>query len=394
MELLFWISISIVLFTFLGYGLVITVLAALKKKKQAYPILEEEDLPEVSLLIAAYNEEEILKDKISNSLELDYPKEKLKITFVTDGTSDGSLALLSKFSDVTCNHSSARKGKIAAINRVMPTIDSPITIFTDANVMLNPGAIRNLVHHFQSNLVAAVSGEKVVQSAKSDAASASGEGFYWKYESYLKKKDAEWNTLVGSAGELVAIRTNLYQAPEEDTIIEDFVMTVRLASQGYRVAYEPQAIAAETGSANVEEEEKRKIRISAGGIQAIRRLPEAMNFLKHPGMTFQYLSHRVLRWTLMPIALVFALISSASLVGEGGIYLMPFVAQMIFYCLALIGYFRRNRATSQKYFHIPFYFTFMHICVVKGWIRYVKGKQSVTWEKALRASVQLQSAEA
>jgi biofilm PGA synthesis N-glycosyltransferase PgaC len=393
MELLFWISISIVLYTFLGYGVVITALAALKKKKAAYPILEDEDLPEVSLLIAAYNEEEILLDKIRNSLESDYPKEKLIITFITDGTSDGSFKLLSKYPEVRTNHSSARKGKIAAINRVMPEVYSPITIFTDANVMLNPAAIRNLVHHFQSNLVAAVSGEKVVQSAKSDAASASGEGFYWKYESYLKKKDAEWNTLVGSAGELVAIRTNLYQAPAEDTIIEDFVMTIRLAAQGYRVAYEPRAIAAETGSANVEEEEKRKVRISAGGIQAIRRLPEAMNFLKHPRMTFQYFSHRVLRWTLMPIALVFVLISSASFVADGGIYTIAFVVQIMFYGLALIGYFRRNQATSQKYFHIPFYFTFMHICVVKGWIRYWKGKQSATWEKALRATAGLQTSE-
>lgn len=385
MELLFWISISIVLYTFLGYGVVITILAAFKEKKAAYPNLEDEDLPEVSLLIAAYNEEEILLDKIHNSLQLDYPKEKLKITFVTDGTSDGSLELLSKFSEITCNHSSARKGKIAAINRIMPSIDSPITIFTDANVMLNPAAIRHLVRHFQSNLVAAVSGEKVVQSTTSDAASASGEGFYWKYESYLKKKDAEWNTLVGSAGELIAIRTNLYQAPAEDTIIEDFVMTIRLAADGYRVAYEPEAIASETGSANVEEEEKRKVRISAGGIQAIRRLPEALNFLKHPGMTFQYLSHRVLRWTGMPLALIFALISSASLAKEGGIYLIAFVTQLLFYSFAAIGHFRRNKATSKKYFHIPFYFTFMHICVIKGWVRYLKGKQSVTWEKSKRA---------
>ncbi|MEP0711448.1 MAG: glycosyltransferase family 2 protein, partial [Algoriphagus sp.] len=311
MEFIFWLSIGIIFYTFLGYGVVITLLSKLKKKKKTYPILDEEDLPEVTLLIACYNEEEIVADKVKNSLALNYPKDRLQITFVTDGTTDGSLDLLTQYPQVKIDHSSARKGKIAAINRVMPGIATPITIFTDANVMLNPGAIRHLVHHFQSNLVAAVSGEKVVQSATADSASASGEGFYWKYESYLKRKDAEWNTLVGSAGELVAIRTNLYEAPEQDTIIEDFVMTVRLAAQGYKVSYEPQAIATETGSANVEEEEKRKIRIAAGGIQAICRLPEALNLLNHPGLTFQYLSHRVLRWTLMPLALAAALVSTA-----------------------------------------------------------------------------------
>lgn len=389
MVLLFWLSFSIILFTFLGYGLVITILSSLKKKSETYPHLEKEDLPEVSLLIAAYNEEEILLDKIHNSLALDYPKEKLQITFVTDGTTDGSHELLSRFPGVKQSHSDERKGKIAAINRVMKEVSAPITVFSDANVMLNSLAIQKLVYQFQSNLVAAVSGEKVVQSEKSDVASAAGEGVYWKYESYLKRKDAEWNTLVGSAGELVAIRTCLYEAPEVDTIIEDFVMTVRLAAKGYKVGYESEAKAIETGSENVEEEEKRKVRISAGGVQAMLRIPQAMNFLKHPGLTFQYLGHRVLRWTLMPIALVMCFISSVLISNLSVIYLIIFLAQGLFYSLAFLGYLFRNQETKLKFLHIPFYFTFMHICVVKGWIRYFSGKQSVTWEKARRAKVQL-----
>lgn len=178
---------------------------------------------------------------------------------VTDGSSDDSVKVLAKFDEVTIHHRDERKGKIAAVNRVMPTIASLVTVFSDANVLLNPQAIRELVKHFQRPEVAAVSGEKKVLSLKKDTASASGEGFYWKYESYLKRKDAEWNTLVGSAGELFAIRTDLYDAPETNTLIEDFVLTVKLAIQGHVVAYEPNAIASETASANMEEEYKRRV---------------------------------------------------------------------------------------------------------------------------------------
>ncbi len=389
MELVFWISAGIVLYTFAGYGLVISFLAFLGKKKVTYPHLEDEDLPEVTLLIACFNEAEILPEKITNSLALDYPEDKLHICFVTDGSTDESVALLQSRNGISVSHSPARRGKIAAINRVMPEVSTPITIFTDANVMLNPEAIRALVHPFQSNLVAAVSGEKVVISQSSDGASASGEGFYWKYESFLKKKDAEWNTLVGSAGELLAIRTQTYHAPEEDTVIEDFVMTVRLAAVGYRVEYTPEAMAVETGSASVEEEKKRKVRISAGGIQAISRLPQAWRLDRHPGLTFQYLSHRVLRWTAMPIALVLTLVSSLILAGELGVYALAAVSQLGFYGLAGIGYLLRNRPIRIKFLHIPFYFTFMHVCVVQGWWRFAKGKQAVTWEKARRATPSL-----
>ncbi|TNF41521.1 MAG: glycosyltransferase family 2 protein [Cytophagales bacterium] len=386
MELLFWIAVSIVLFTFLGYGLVISVLAALGKKKINYPQLDDEDLPEVTLIVACYNEEEILRDKVANCLNLDYPKERLTVLFVTDGSIDGSVELLQSYSGVEVSHSNARKGKIAAINRIMPGITTPISIFTDANVMLNPEAIRALVHPFQSNLVAAVSGEKVVLSQSKDGASSSGEGFYWKYESFLKRKDAQWNTLVGSAGELLAIRTHQYHAPEEDTVIEDFVITVRLAAQGYQVGYTPEAMAVETGSANIEEEQKRKVRISAGGLQAISRLPEAWNWRKHPGLTFQYLSHRVLRWTAMPVALVIAIFTNLFLADQHWFYGFAALGQLIFYGLASLGYLMRNRAIRVKFLHIPFYFVFMHVCVVLGWIRYFRGKQAVTWEKAQRAS--------
>lgn len=385
MEILLWISIAIIFYHFIGYGILITLLNKFKKQKPQHLQLEDCDLPEITMLIAAYNEEEIIEEKIQNSLSLDYPSDKLCIAVVSDGSDDRTNEMVSRYPQVRLFYKPQREGKIAAVNRVMPHIGTPITVFTDANVMISKQGIRQMAEHFQSNLVAAVSGEKTVVSQTEDSASASGEGFYWKYESYLKRKDAEWNTMVGSAGELFAIRTHLFEPIDKNTLIEDFVMTMRLAANGYKVAYEPRALALETGSASMEEEQKRKVRISAGGIQAVIKLLALLNFFKYGKLSFQYVSHRALRWTLIPLALVATLITSLLLADDSWIYETLLRAQLIFYLLAFFGYVVRDSKTSVKWLHIPYYFTFMHVCVVLGWIKYFSGNQKVTWDKAKRA---------
>ena len=385
MEIFFWTCVFIVFYVFVGYGMLISILAKIKGTK---PIetLGDEDLPEVTFLVAAYNEEEIIEEKIKNTLALDYPKDKLKIKVVTDGSSDGTNDIVSRFSEAELCFKPERAGKIAAVNRVMPSVESALTVFTDANVMINKDGLKNMIRHFQSNLVGAVSGEKTVLSKEEDGASSSGEGFYWKYESFLKRKDAEWNTLVGSAGELFAIRTHLYENIDTNTLIEDFVMTMKLSAKGYKVAYEPQALAMETGSANIEEETKRKVRISAGGIQAVIMLLPLLNLFKYGKLTFQYISHRALRWTLMPLALVGAFTSIFFLAPQGWPYDLIMRLELIFAILALAGYAMRNGETKIKALYIPYYFIYMHYCVVLGWIKYFRGKQQVTWDKAKRAT--------
>ena len=384
MEIFYWTCVFIIFYVFVGYGALITLLAKFKTIKSIEP-LQNEDLPNITFVIAAYNEEEIIADKLVNTLGLDYPKDKLNVLVVSDGSSDKTNEIVKEFPQVELQFKPERAGKIAAVNRIMPLIQTPITIFSDANVMINSKGLMNMVKHFQSNLVGAVSGEKTVLSQAEDGASSSGEGFYWKYESFLKKKDAEWNTLVGSAGELFAIRTHLYEQIDTNTLIEDFVMTMKLSAKGYKVAYEPEALAMETGSANIEEETKRKVRISAGGIQAVLILRSLLNFFKYGKLSFQYISHRALRWTLMPIALLGAFVSIFNLAHLGWPYDLLMRLQIIFALLALAGYALRNGATKIKVLFIPYYFLYMHYCVVLGWIKFFSGKQKVTWDKAKRA---------
>ncbi|NVK84610.1 MAG: glycosyltransferase family 2 protein [Cytophagia bacterium] len=386
MEIFYWICAFIIFYVFIGYGILISLLSRFKTRK---PIadLSDEDLPEVTFLVAAYNEEDIIKEKILNTLNLDYPKNKLKIKVVTDGSNDNTNYIIQQFPQVELCFKPQRAGKIAAVNRVMPSVESPITVFSDANVMINQEGLKKMVRHFQSNMVAAVSGEKTVMSKEEDGASSSGEGFYWKYESFLKKKDAEWNTLVGSAGELFAIRSHLYEAIDTNTLIEDFVLTMKLSANGNKVAYEPSALAIESGSANMEEETKRKVRISAGGIQAVIVLFPLLNFFRFGKLTFQYISHRVLRWTLMPLALIGAFVSIIFLAGKGWLYDSLMAGELLFALLAFAGYRLRNGETKIKVLFIPYYFLYMHYCVVLGWIKYFRGKQQVTWEKSKRASL-------
>lgn len=382
MQTLFWTSLFIIVYTFIGYGLIITLLVKLKTKTK---VKEVYDLPKITFLVAAYNEEDIIEDKIQNCLQLDYPEDSVQFAFVTDGSTDGTMNAIEKHKQFKLYHSAERKGKIAAVNRVMKLIDTPITVFSDANVMINQEGLKNLIQRFTSENIGAVSGEKIIVSNEYDGASASGEGFYWKYESYLKRKDAEWNTLVGSAGEFFGVRTELYENVQQDTLIEDFIITMNLASKGFKVDYAPNALAIESGSLNIKEETKRKVRISAGGIQAVIRLKHLLNPFKYGRLTFQYVSHRAIRWTLMPLALIAALITNFIIIEEAFFYQLTFTCQLMFYLLAALGFILRNKKTKIKMVYIPYYFTYMHYCVILGWLKFFRGKQAVTWEKSKRA---------
>jgi cellulose synthase/poly-beta-1,6-N-acetylglucosamine synthase-like glycosyltransferase len=381
----FWVSVSIVAYTYVGYGAVIYVFSKFRK---AIKFTENDDngLPEVTLLIAAYNEERFIDEKIRNTSELDYPKEKLQVFIVTDGSTDATPEIVSRYPDIRHFHEPGRKGKIHAVNRVMKYVNTPVTVFCDANTYLNAGAIRKLVRHYQDEKTGGVAGEKRILKKDEDNASGAGEGMYWKYESFLKKKDAEVYSIVGAAGELFSIRTKLYEPPDENMIIEDFYLSMRIVSKGYRFAYEPEAFASETASVSVEEEWKRKVRICAGAFQAMKKLTYLLNPFRYGILTFQYISHRVLRWTLAPLALPIAFVSNFGLaLGNNAVYKLILALHVSFYGLAFAGYLFRDKTIKIKGFFVPYYFAVMNAAVYAGLIRYLRGRQSVVWERAKRA---------
>ena len=386
-EILFWIMFLLVFYTYLGYGIVLFVLLQIKRlftrKKQL--ILTNDELPHITLLVAAYNEEDYVAKKVENTRSLDYPSEKLHQMWVTDGSNDRTPQLLSAYSDVTVLHKSERAGKIAAMNRAVKFVQTPIVVFSDANTLLGHESLRRIATMFANPKTGCVSGEKRIYNADQEAASAAGEGLYWKYESTLKRWDAELYSAVGAAGELFAIRTELFNEVEPDTLLDDFIISLRVAMQGYKIDYDSEAYAIESASANVTEELKRKIRIAAGGIQSVVRLYPLLNIFKYGMLSFQYISHRVLRWTVTPFALILLFVLNIALVPYSTFFMVVMGLQVLFYILALLGWMLESRKMKSKVLFVPYYFFIMNYAVFMGIGRFIKKTQSVNWERAQRA---------
>ncbi|PTN08459.1 glycosyltransferase family 2 protein [Mangrovibacterium marinum] len=389
LEWTFWIALITLFYTYVGYGLALGLLVALKRLwRRPQPLLLPAEWPEVCLFVTAYNEADCVAAKVENSLQLNYPASKLKFLWITDGSDDGTPELLTKYPGIRVEHLPERRGKVHAMNRGMQFVDTPYVVFTDANTMLSPEAIQQLIRHFQDPQVACVAGEKRVLAADWSNVAAGGEKMYWSFESTIKQLESELSSVVGAAGELFALRTSQFQPPSADSLLDDFQLSMGLAIAGYRVVYEPAAVAVEQASLNVSEELKRKNRIAAGGLQSMVRMPGLLNPFRVGWLSFQYFSHKVLRWTLAPWALVLALVTNILLVAGNSselIYIILLVLQGLWYLFAGMGFMLEGRCRGNKLFFIPYYFTAIHIAAFTGLYRLVRRKQSVAWEQARRA---------
>lgn len=377
MATLFWLCMAIVVYTYVGYGIVLYLLVFVKRlATKAKPLADITDdrLPEVTLMVCAYNEEDIIAEKMDNTRRLDYPSDRLHLVWVTDGSNDNTNVLLSAYPEVKVIYFPERRGKAAALKHGIKEIDTEIVMMTDANTMLNPEAVREVARLMQDPKVGCVSGEKKVMARSDSDEAAQGEGLYWKYESTLKRLDSELYSAMGAAGELCVIRRQLMTDIPDDTLLDDFIISMEIVKKGYKIAYTSNAYAMEYGSADLHEESKRKRRIAAGGLQSCWRLRSLMNPLRHPVVAFQFVSHRVLRWTITPVCL-FALIPLNTLLvlsGEDIVYTIIWILQILFYASAAAGV------------RISKYFIFMNLNVFRG-MAYLFNNSTGMWEKAKRA---------
>lgn len=279
-----------------------------------------------------------------------------------------------------------RKGKISQVNRTVEKAKGEILVFSDANSYFNKEALINLAKHFADKQVGCVAGEKRVKKS-ANSTSGEGEGLYWKYESLLKKTDSKLWTCVGAAGEIFAIRRNLWgEGVAQNTLIEDFVVSMKVAEKGYRVIYEPDAYAEEEPTVDMKEEYIRRRRIAAGGFQAISILKPLFNIFKYRILSFQYISHRVLRWAVVPFIIPLALILNVYLLKNGFsyIYFLTLLVQLTFYIFALLGYVLEKQKKKVKIFNIPYVLFVMNYSAYVGLKRYLTGEQKVIWERARR----------
>ncbi len=394
LELVFWILLFLLFYTYIGYALVLYLLLKIKKVLFPKKILSFDSSyePDVCLFVTAFNEKDFIKQKVENSFSLDYPKEKIQYLWITDGSNDGTPDLLKKYDLLEVHHLPERRGKMHAMNRGVKFVKTPIIIFSDTNTILGKQSVREIVARFSNQKTGCVAGEKRIVEKDADAAAGAGEGLYWKMESWIKKMDAELNSAVGAVGELFAIRTELFEDVETDTLLDDFMISLRIVQKGYNIAYTSNAYAEETASLNVGEEFKRKIRIAAGGIQSIFRLKSLLNPFRYGLYSWQYFSHKVLRWTLAPVSLFLILPVNLLIVWQQNgwfefqFYSVMLYIQLLCYLMAALGWYLENKKLHFKLLFVPYYFLFINYTSIRGIFRYFKGKQSVVWEKAKRAS--------
>jgi len=390
LKIIFWGCLLIVFYTYLGYGILLYAIIRLKRLIKGTPQLPamptDEQLPTMTLMICAYNEQDIVAEKMQNTRALDYPMDKFRVMWVTDGSTDQTNEMLKAYPEVEVVFSPERRGKTAALKHGLREIKTDLVAFTDANTMINRDAMREIARRFQDATIGCVSGEKRV-AARNGEQAAEGEGLYWRYESTLKKWDSELYSAMGAAGELYAIRPQLCHDVPDNALLDDFMMSMHIVDNGYRIAYTPEAYALEYGSANLFEESKRKRRIAAGGLQSIWWLRRMLNPLRQPLVTFQYVSHRVLRWSITPVAMGILLLTNILLaaLSAGVVYTVCLILQAVFYFAAFLGWLLGRHGYKNKLLYTAYYFIFMNLNVFRGMVYLKDHSHSGTWEKAKRS---------
>lgn len=378
LELTFWLGVATVVYAHGGYGMLLAWLTRHTPQRRTPP----QSPPRVSVLIAACDEEQILAGKIENTFNLDYPRDLLEIVVVADGSRDNTCAVAARYASagVRVLFEPERRGKNHAMNRAVLLSGGEILVFTDANTMLNRQALRALTRHFADPEVAMVAGAKRVVADASSAASQ--EGLYWRYESWLKTLESRFSSVIGAAGEIFAVRRASYEAPPAHAIIEDFWLTMTLLRRGFRVVYEPEAQATEYASPGIQAEWVRKSRIAAGGWQAVAAFADQL----HPGrgrIAFQFFSHRVLRWIVVPLLLPVLFGLNVALAAEP-LYAVTLLGQSAFYAIALLGWFLEKHRALPRWVALPCFFVVSHLACLQGGWRNWRGSQPTAWERIQR----------
>ena len=376
--IIFWVAFGLLAYAQILYPILVIAIAKGKHPKTE----ERENHPQVSLIIPAHNEEAVLEAKIQNTLSIDYPSEKLEILVASDGSQDGTNEIARKYTEegVTLLEFSQRRGKASAVNDAVAAASGDVLCLCDANVMFRFDALKALVQRLADPGVGAVTGD--VRLASDEANFGEGEEAYYGIEKRLQYAESQLSSVIGVDGGMYVVRRSLYKPLAADTILDDFVTSVHVMNQDARVVYEPAAIATESGTPTAKQEYRRRVRVSAGAVQSIKRgqWPSA----RRPVLFWQYLSHKVLRW-LGPVWLVLMFVGNLALYDEGLLYQVALIGQATFYAVSLLAAISLP-LRSTRLGGIAFYFVMSHVAIADGLIRGLFNRQKVTWAQAERPS--------
>jgi cellulose synthase/poly-beta-1,6-N-acetylglucosamine synthase-like glycosyltransferase len=384
---LFWSCLFLVVYTYVLYPFLLGVLCRMRDRCAGRKAegadrglaLSEDDLPPVTMVVAAHNEARVIREKIENSLQIDYPADRFRVVIASDGSQDATNALVAACTDsrIQLIAYPQRRGKIATLNATIPQLTDEILVMSDANTIYAPDAVRALVRHFQDPRVGCVCGELVLEAVDG---SGSGEGLYWKYETWLKRAESRLGFLLGATGGIFALRRSLFRPLPPSTIVEDFVTAMKVLEGGHHVRYEPHARASESMAPSMREEMRRKCRIGAGGFQAIALTAAMLNPLR--GLpALGYWSHKILRWCV-PFLMLGMLLSCGALIGEP-FYRFCLAVQLLGYAVGVQGLL--PNPVDHPLLRPARYFFVMNLALLIGFFRFLLRTQRVTWEQAQRS---------
>jgi cellulose synthase/poly-beta-1,6-N-acetylglucosamine synthase-like glycosyltransferase len=375
-EFIFWACLWLLVYVYLGYPVVLMLLARLSNRAP-----NSHDFPDLSvtLLISAYNERQVIAAKLDNALALEYPRERFEILVISDGSDDGTDEIVQGYSrsGLRLVRQEPRLGKSAGLNLGVSQASGQILIFSDANALYQPDAIRHLVRHFSNLRVGYVVGNARYYEKGAESSSAASEGLYWKLETYLKEKESLFGSVVGGDGAIYAIRRELY-TPLLPTDINDFLNPLQIIAAGYAGVFEPAAVCYEEVADNFSQEYRRKVRIISRSMNALRRIPAVLNPLRNVRHWFALVSHKLLRW-LAPVFLLLMFLACLILSGHF-LYRLALIFQVAFYGLAVAGWAMKDQQAVSKVFFLPHYFCLMNLASLQGLGMFFRGSLSATWQ--------------
>jgi cellulose synthase/poly-beta-1,6-N-acetylglucosamine synthase-like glycosyltransferase len=374
---LFWLALVSLVYGYFGFPLLVALVGTVRGR----PVRRAPITPSMSLIIPAYNEEEAIASRIENALALDYPQESLEIIVASDGSSDATEAIVSRYASRGIRLLALpRLGKNRAIVEAVRHSTGEILVFSDANIFCEPRALRELAANFADPSVGGVSGNASYEVETGSESSSHGEDLYWNYDTRLKMLESRTGSIVSAHGALYAIRRALYSPPADLGAVDDFANSTSVVEQGYRLVFEPAARCSEVAIQEAEREFRRRVRNMTMGLRAVVLRRRLLNPFRYGFYSLLLFSHKILR-RLLPVSLFILLVTSLLLSGSSTFYRAAAEAQALFYALAGLGYLARRRGIGRwKLLYMPFYYCMVNTAAVLALLRFVRGDRIAVWQ--------------
>ena len=382
MILAFWLLISLTLYCYFGYPLLLWLMA----QSWSDPVQKGSYEPKISVILSVWNEEDVIKEKLQNLLSLDYPKDKMEILIGSDGSTDKTTQIIRGFNDPRIHliERPRRQGKMATINELVQTARNETIVFCDARQTFAPNAIRELVANLADSHIGCVSGELIFKEEKEEGATAKGVSLYWNYEKFIRKQESRLHSMLGATGAIYAIRRELFVPIPTRIVLDDMFVPLQIIRKGYRAILDESAKAYDQAADSPREEHRRKTRTLFGNYQIFGLFPGLFNPLRSP-VAIQLFSHKLLR-VLIPLFLILVFVFNLFLISEP-LYQVMFYLQIAFYGMAVTGALSRYQKHGifnliSKICYIPYVFCLLNFSALAGTLRFFGSKQEVTWKKA------------